>query len=70
MTRKNKITAIEEEKIVVSSPDSETDDAHPRPAHSVAELTFGAILPRKRPEDFRALREAFTEVRKFRNQGA
>ncbi len=61
MERKNKIAAIEEEKTVVASPDSERGDVHPRPAHSVAELTFGTILPRKRPEDFRALREAFKE---------
>lgn len=32
------------------------------PVRSVAELTFGAFSPRKRPEDFRELREAFKEA--------
>ncbi len=32
------------------------------PVRSVAELTFGALAPRKRPEDFRELRGAFKEA--------
>lgn len=32
------------------------------PVRSVAELTFGALSPRKQPEDFRELREVFKEV--------
>ncbi len=31
------------------------------PVRSVADLTFGALPPRKRPENFRELREAFKE---------
>ena len=32
-----------------------------RPVRSVAEMTFGAVRPRKRPEDFKELRRAFEE---------
>ena len=32
-----------------------------RPVRSVAEMTFGAVSPRKRPEDFRELRRSFEE---------
>jgi len=32
-----------------------------RPVRSVAELTFGAVSPRKRPEDFQELRQGFEE---------
>lgn len=46
---------------MVSLLDSEKGGRHPHPARSVAERTFGALSPQKRPEDFRALREAFKE---------
>ena len=32
-----------------------------RPVQSVAEMTFGSVAPRKRPEDFRELREIFED---------
>jgi AbrB family looped-hinge helix DNA binding protein len=32
-----------------------------KPVRSVAEMTFGAVRPRKRPEDFKELRRAFEE---------
>ena len=32
-----------------------------RPVRSVAELTFGVVTPRKRPEDFEELRQRFEE---------
>ncbi|MBI4321546.1 MAG: AbrB/MazE/SpoVT family DNA-binding domain-containing protein [Chloroflexi bacterium] len=32
-----------------------------RPVQSVAEMTFGSVTPRKRPEDFRELRRMFEE---------
>jgi hypothetical protein len=31
------------------------------PARSVAEMTFGSVKPRKRPEDFAELRQMFEE---------
>src|SRR5437773_2717595 len=42
-----------------------SDDAEPRvtlrPVRSVAELTYGAVTPRRRPEDLRELRREFEE---------
>ena len=32
-----------------------------KPVRSVAELTFGAVTPRKQPEDIKELRKAFEE---------
>lgn len=32
-----------------------------RPVPSVAEMTFGSVTPRKRPEDFHELRQMFEE---------
>lgn len=32
-----------------------------RPVPSVAEMTFGSVTPRKRPEDFEELRQLFEE---------
>ncbi len=32
-----------------------------RPVPSVAEMTFGSVTPRKRPEDFEELRQMFEE---------
>ncbi len=32
-----------------------------RPVQSVAEMTFGSVTPRKRPEDFHELRQMFEE---------
>jgi AbrB family looped-hinge helix DNA binding protein len=71
VTRKGQITVPAEvreawglkegDKVAVSLPDPETQEVHLRPIRSVAELTFGAIKPRRRPEDFRALREAAKE---------
>jgi hypothetical protein len=32
-----------------------------RPVRSVAEMTFGSVTPRQRPEDFEELRQMFEE---------
>lgn len=71
MTRKGQITIPAEirrrmglqtgDKVaVILSPDEEKE-AVLRPASSVAQRTFGAVAPRQRPEDFKALRQAFME---------
>jgi len=44
----------------ISLPDPGTDKAYPHSARSITELTFGELSPRKCPEDFHELREAFT----------
>ncbi len=71
MTRKGQITIPAEirralglkegDKVAISLPDPGMQEVHLHPVRSVAELTFGAFSPRKRPEDFRELREAFKE---------
>lgn len=74
VTRKGQITLPVEirrslgikvgDKVAVSLIET-TDGREPqvilRPVRSVAEMTFGAIPPRKRPEDFRELRRHFEE---------
>lgn len=52
----------EADKVAISLPDPEKQEVHLHPVRSVAELTFGALSPRKRPEDFRELRETFKEA--------
>ena len=72
MTRKGQITVPADirralglnvgDKVIVSL--NEEDGglrANLRPAHSVADMTFGSISPRKRPEDFRELRQTFMD---------
>ncbi len=71
MTRKGQITIPAEirralglkegDKVAISLPDPGMQEVHLHPVRSVAELTFGAFSPRKRPEDFRELRETFKE---------
>ena len=71
MTRKGQITIPAEirralglkegDKVAISLPDPRTGEVHLHPVRSVAEMTFGALSPRKRPEDFRELRETFKE---------
>lgn len=71
MTRKGQITIPAEirralglkegDKVAISLPDPGTQEVHLHPVRSVAEMTFGALSPRKRPEDFRELREVFKE---------
>jgi AbrB family looped-hinge helix DNA binding protein len=74
VTRKGQITLPVEirralgiregDKVAVSLigvPHSEETQAVVRPVRSVAEMTFGAVRPRKRPEDFKELRQAFEE---------
>lgn len=71
MTRKGQITIPAEirrrmglqtgDKVaVILSPDK-AKEAVLRPASSVAQRTFGAVTPHQRPEDFKALRQAFME---------
>ncbi|MFN8481512.1 MAG: AbrB/MazE/SpoVT family DNA-binding domain-containing protein [Anaerolineae bacterium] len=69
VTRKGQITLPAEirqrlgikegDKIAVSVDEAEPTQAIVRPVRSVAEMTYGAVAPLKRPEDFIALREAF-----------
>jgi AbrB family looped-hinge helix DNA binding protein len=71
VTRKGQITvpaAIRKElgiregdKLAVSVEDRDSRQVRLRPVRSVAELTFGSVTPRRRPEDLRALREQFEE---------
>jgi AbrB family looped-hinge helix DNA binding protein len=71
VTRKGQITLPAEmrrllgikqgDKVAVSVEDvgSEQPRLSLKPVRSVAEMTFGAVRPRKRPEDFKELRRAF-----------
>lgn len=71
VTRKGQITlpvAIrrslgirEGDKVALSLDESDQARVILRPVRSVAELTFGAVTPRKRPEDFQELRQRFEE---------
>ena len=71
VTRKGQITlpieirrslGIEEgDKIAVSIADPQNARIMLRPVRSVAEMTFGAVSPRQRPEDIRELRDLFQE---------
>ena len=71
VTRKGQITlpaeirrslGIEEgDKVALSLGDEKRAEVILRPVRSVAELTFGAVKPRKRPEDFQELRRRFEE---------
>jgi AbrB family looped-hinge helix DNA binding protein len=71
VTRKGQITVPAEirqalglrvgDKIAVSLCDGTEPRATLRPIRSVAELSYGAITPRRRPEDLRELRREFEE---------
>ena len=71
VTRKGQITVPAEirrvlglregDKVALSLVDAETRQVTLRPVQSVTEMTFGAVRPRKRPEDFKDLRRQFEE---------
>ncbi len=71
VTRKGQITVPAEirralglkegDKVALSLVDREKGQARLRAVRSVAELTYGAVVPRKRPEDFEELRRRFEE---------
>ncbi len=71
VTRKGQITVPAEirralglkegDKVALSLVDREKGQVRLRPIRSVAELTYGAVTPRKRPEDFQELRRLFEE---------
>lgn len=71
VTRKGQITIpaeirrslgiMEGDKVALSLSDKGKPQVILRPVRSVAELTFGAVTPRKRPEDFKELRRLFEE---------
>lgn len=71
VTRKGQITipveirrslGIKEgDKVALSLVDEEKTQVRLRLVRSVAKLTFGAVTPRKRPEDFKELRRLFEE---------
>ncbi|MCL4546042.1 MAG: AbrB/MazE/SpoVT family DNA-binding domain-containing protein [Chloroflexi bacterium] len=71
VTRKGQITVPAEirqalglkegDKVALSLAESGKLHATLRPARSVAAMTFGAVAPRKRPEDFQELRRIFEE---------
>jgi AbrB family looped-hinge helix DNA binding protein len=50
------------DKVIVSLAASGSKEVTVRSAPSVADLTFGAISPRNRPEDLRELRKEFIEL--------
>ena len=66
MTRKGQITLLVEihqvlgtkegDKVELSLGDAGQALVILRPVRSIAEATFGAVAPRKRPEDFQELR--------------
>ena len=49
------------DKVALSIDNTESTVIILRPVRSVAELTFGAVQPRKQPEDFGELRRHFEE---------
>lgn len=71
VTRKGQITVPAEirkalglkegDKVALSLVEPDKLEATLRPARSVAEMTFGSVTPRRRPEDFRELRQLFEE---------
>ena len=71
VTRKGQITMPVEirraldlkegDKVAWSLVDVEKQEVMVRPVRSVAELTFGAIKPRKRPENYEELRGMFEQ---------
>ncbi len=71
VTRKGQITIPAEirraiglkqgDKVALALVDRARKQVSLRPVRSVAELTFGAVSPRRRPEDFQELRRLFEE---------
>ena len=73
VTRKGQITLPAEmrrllgikqgDKVAVTLVEAEGEQPHIslQPVRSVAEMTFGAVRARKRPEDFKELRRKFEE---------
>jgi AbrB family looped-hinge helix DNA binding protein len=71
ITRKGQITVPVEirkalglkegDKLAVSLADPETKEVTLRVVRSMAEATFGAVTPKRRPEDLQALRRTFEE---------
>ena len=71
VTRKGQITVPAEirkalglkegDRVALSLAESGQPLATLRPARSVAEMTFGSVPARKRPEDFKELRQIFEE---------
>jgi antitoxin PrlF len=67
LTRKGQVTIPAEirralglregDKVVFSLENASTGQVTVRPVRSVAEMTYGVVKPRKRPEDLKALRE-------------
>jgi hypothetical protein len=56
------------DKVAVSLKDKETPQATPRPVRSVADPSFGAIQPRRQPDEPDRLREQFAEAAQERDQ--
>jgi antitoxin PrlF len=57
-----KLLGIEEgDKVALSLLGADQRQIRVRPVRSVAELTFGAVTPRKQPEDFNELRQQFED---------
>jgi AbrB family looped-hinge helix DNA binding protein len=52
---------VKGDRVAVSLPDPDTKVVQLRPVQSVAEMTFGAVKPRKQPEAFQELRRQFED---------
>ena len=71
VTRKGQITVPSEirrawdlkegDHVAVSLAENRTDEARLRPVRSVADMTFGSVRPRRRPEDLKALRREYQD---------
>jgi AbrB family looped-hinge helix DNA binding protein len=67
LTRKGQVTVPAEirralglregDKVIFSLEDANAGQISVRPVRSVAELTYGIVQPRRRPEDLKALRQ-------------
>ena len=58
---RRKLGIKEGDKVAVSMADSGRAEVVLKPVRSVAEMTFGIVSPRQRPEDFKALRALFED---------
>jgi AbrB family looped-hinge helix DNA binding protein len=58
---RRKLGIKEGDKVALSLDPSGEAEVVLKPVRSVAEMTFGAVTPRRRPEDFKGLRRLFED---------